>query len=49
MGLRGSTRMRYNIEGGSLSDCCIALFCAPCELVQQSRELDLEEGSLTGR
>ncbi|KAF8885344.1 PLAC8-domain-containing protein [Infundibulicybe gibba] len=43
---RSSVRSRYHIKGGVLSDCCTALFCAPCDLVQEAREIELEEQSL---
>jgi len=42
---RGNTRTRYNIKGGALGDCCTALFCMPCDLTQESREIELEEQS----
>ncbi|KAH9478046.1 Cell number regulator 11 [Psilocybe cubensis] len=42
---RASVRRRYNIEGDWLGDCAAALFCSPCELSQESREIDLEEQS----
>ncbi|KAF6758295.1 PLAC8-domain-containing protein [Ephemerocybe angulata] len=45
---RGSVRRRYNIKGGGCGDCCTALWCAPCELTQESREIELEEQSLLG-
>ncbi|KAF8198524.1 hypothetical protein BJ912DRAFT_951707 [Pholiota molesta] len=40
---RASVRRRYNIDGDWLGDCAAALFCSPCELSQESREIDLEE------
>ncbi|TEB31044.1 PLAC8-domain-containing protein [Coprinellus micaceus] len=43
---RGSIRGRYNIKGGGCGDLCTACCCTPCELVQESRELELEEQSL---
>jgi len=46
MGVRGSIRSRYHIQGGSCGDCMSALCCTPCELTQESRELELEERSL---
>ncbi|KIM38005.1 hypothetical protein M413DRAFT_448050 [Hebeloma cylindrosporum] len=42
---RGHVRSRYNIKGGGCGDCCTSLWCAPCQLVQESRELELEEQS----
>lgn len=45
---RGNVRSRYNIKGGSCGDCCTAFFCSPCELTQESRELELEEKSFGG-
>lgn len=46
MGVRGNLRNRYRIEGGGCGDCCTAWCCAPCELTQESRELELEERSM---
>lgn len=43
--LRGSIRQRYNIEGGPCADFWTAVCCTPCELTQESQELDLEERS----
>ncbi|KAF9525804.1 PLAC8 family-domain-containing protein [Crepidotus variabilis] len=43
MMLRGNIRDRYNIQGNSCGDCCEAFWCSPCELTQESRELELEE------
>ncbi|PPQ81571.1 hypothetical protein CVT25_013413 [Psilocybe cyanescens] len=45
MGNRGHVRNRYNIKGGGCNDCCTSFWCAPCQLTQESRELDLEEQS----
>jgi len=45
MGTRRNVRSRYNIKGGSGSDCCTAFCCTPCELTQESREIELEEQS----
>ncbi|KAF8960431.1 PLAC8 family-domain-containing protein [Flammula alnicola] len=44
---RGHVRRRYNIKGGGCNDCCTSFWCAPCELVQESRELELEENSFS--
>ncbi|KAF8811653.1 PLAC8-domain-containing protein [Phlegmacium glaucopus] len=49
MGTRSSIRGRYSIKGGSCGDCCTALCCTPCELVQESRELELEERTYRGK
>ncbi|TFK23010.1 PLAC8-domain-containing protein [Coprinopsis marcescibilis] len=43
---RGETRTRYNIKGSGCGDCCTACFCTPCDLVQESREIELEEQSM---
>ncbi|KAF8635773.1 hypothetical protein AX17_003860 [Amanita inopinata Kibby_2008] len=43
---RGVVRNRYNIAGEGFGDCCTACFCTPCELTQESREIELEERSL---
>ncbi|KIJ22924.1 hypothetical protein M422DRAFT_196528 [Sphaerobolus stellatus SS14] len=48
MNLRGEVRRRYNIDGGGCGDCMAALCCHPCELTQDSREIELEERSLMG-
>jgi Cys-rich protein (TIGR01571 family) len=42
---RGNVRNRYNIKGGGCGDCCTSFWCAPCQLVQESREIELEEQS----
>ena len=41
--LRRTIKERYNIKGGAVQDCCIAYWCTPCELTQESREIELEE------
>jgi Cys-rich protein (TIGR01571 family) len=46
---RGHVRRRYNIKGSGCGDCCAALWCTPCQLVQESRELELEEESFGGQ
>ncbi|KIL64765.1 hypothetical protein M378DRAFT_162920 [Amanita muscaria Koide BX008] len=43
---RSAIRTRYNIDGGCCSDCCTAWCCTLCELVQESREIELEERAL---
>ncbi|KIM42590.1 hypothetical protein M413DRAFT_444295 [Hebeloma cylindrosporum] len=45
VGTRQDIRERYNIDGGGVSDCCTAYLCHSCDLVQGSRELQLEEES----
>ncbi|KIM42593.1 hypothetical protein M413DRAFT_444299 [Hebeloma cylindrosporum] len=45
IGTRKNIRERYNIQGSSTSDCCAAFCCQSCDLVQGSRELQLEEDS----
>ncbi|KAF8808549.1 hypothetical protein BYT27DRAFT_7096379 [Phlegmacium glaucopus] len=40
---RSDIRKRYSIRGGCCSDCGTACCCTTCELVQESRELELEE------
>ncbi|KAJ2927822.1 hypothetical protein H1R20_g1017, partial [Candolleomyces eurysporus] len=42
---RGEIRNRYNIRGGGGGDCMTAFCCQPCDLVQGSREIELEEES----
>ena len=41
---RAAVRRRYAIEGDCVGDCAAAFFCSSCELAQESREIDLEEG-----
>ncbi|KDR71148.1 hypothetical protein GALMADRAFT_159641 [Galerina marginata CBS 339.88] len=43
---RENIRQRYNIRGNGATDCCAAFCCQMCDLVQGSRELQLEEESL---
>ncbi|KAF9783344.1 PLAC8-domain-containing protein [Thelephora terrestris] len=45
MGQRSSTRGRYNIAGDGFTDFLATWCCAPCDLVQESREIELEENS----
>ncbi|KAF9524337.1 PLAC8-domain-containing protein [Crepidotus variabilis] len=45
MMLRGEIRSRYNISGGACGDCLAAACCMPCQLTQESREIELEEQS----
>ena len=42
---RGETRVRYNVAGDGVNDFLTACCCHPCGLVQESREIELEEGS----
>lgn len=44
---RRSIRARYNIRGNCCGDMCSAMCCSPCELTQESQELQLEEDSFT--
>ena len=46
---RGAIRGRYNIKGGGCGDCCASFCCAPCELTQEARELQLEEETYGGK
>ncbi|KAJ7089781.1 PLAC8 family-domain-containing protein [Mycena belliarum] len=46
---RGEVRSRYGIEGGSCGDFCSSCCCAPCDLTQVSREIELEEKSFGQR
>ncbi|KAH9964823.1 PLAC8 family-domain-containing protein [Russula compacta] len=43
---RSDVRRRYGIRGGCMGDCLASWCCDPCALVQERRELELEEGSL---
>ena len=42
---RGETRARYNVAGSGVNDFLTACCCHVCGLVQESREIELEEGS----
>jgi len=44
MSTRATLRTRYKIRGGGCTDCLAAFCCMPCELTQESRELEVEEG-----
>ncbi|CAA7268707.1 unnamed protein product [Cyclocybe aegerita] len=44
---RNNIRQRYNIRGSAMGDCCAPFCCQACDLVQGSRELQLEEESFT--
>jgi len=46
MGSRSDIRSRYGIRGEGIGDCLNSLFCRPCALTQERRELELEEGSI---
>jgi hypothetical protein len=39
--LRKQTRLRYGIEGSNVGDLFASLFCEPCALAQQHREMAL--------
>jgi len=43
---RSTIRSRYNIRGDGCSDCLTSFCCTCCQLVQESREIELEEQSL---
>ncbi|KAI0064859.1 PLAC8-domain-containing protein [Artomyces pyxidatus] len=45
IGTRSDVRARYRIRGSVCGDCCVAYWCVPCDLVQEHRELELEERS----
>ncbi|TFK17997.1 PLAC8-domain-containing protein [Coprinopsis marcescibilis] len=45
MQTRKEMRRRYNLKGSAWSDCFTSLVCEQCDLVQVSRELELEENS----
>ena len=36
---RGKIRGKYGIAGGSCGDCIVTLFCTPCTMCQQHKEL----------
>ncbi|KAI0064860.1 PLAC8-domain-containing protein [Artomyces pyxidatus] len=48
MGARSDIRQRYHIEGSGVGDCCSSYWCLPCDLVQEHREIQLEERSFGG-
>ncbi|KAI0059726.1 PLAC8-domain-containing protein, partial [Artomyces pyxidatus] len=43
--LRSDIRARYRIRGSGCGDCCSSFWCFPCDLVQEHREIELEERS----
>jgi len=43
MNTRERIRTRYKITGNSLGDCCASWCCGCCGLIQESREIRLEE------
>ncbi|KAG1725625.1 uncharacterized protein EDB91DRAFT_1062087, partial [Suillus paluster] len=47
VGQRGTLRTRYHIDGNLVNDCLTAYFCTPCELTQESRELQEEETAIS--
>jgi len=44
MSTRATLRTRHRIRGDGCTDCLASACCIPCELTQESRELDVEEG-----
>lgn len=46
---RSEVRRRYRISGGCCGDCCNSFCCTCCALVQESRELELEEDTFGGQ
>jgi len=45
MQTRADVRLRYNIRGSTIGDCCTSCCCAPCALTQERREIECEENS----
>lgn len=43
---RSDVRRRYGIRGDACNDVLSSACCVPCELVQEHREIQLEESSL---
>ncbi|BGO97121.1 PLAC8 family-domain containing protein [Rhodotorula toruloides] len=43
---RFQTRNRYALRGNAVEDVLVGAFCAPCSLVQESREIEDEEQAL---
>ncbi|KAH7104584.1 PLAC8-domain-containing protein [Auriculariales sp. MPI-PUGE-AT-0066] len=48
-GTRTALRNRYKIRGNIFTDCLVSECCVPCTLVQQTREIELEEAELRRR
>jgi len=40
---RGDMRMKYDLEGSGLGECCTAYWCQPCEAAQTAKELEYEQ------
>jgi Cys-rich protein (TIGR01571 family) len=40
---RGDVRTRYGIDGNGCTDCLAAACCMPCEITQESLEIEEEE------
>ncbi|KAF7318524.1 HD domain-containing protein [Mycena chlorophos] len=45
---RGEVRARYGIQGSGCMDCLATHYCPHADMIQVSRELELEEKSLLG-
>jgi Cys-rich protein (TIGR01571 family) len=42
---REEARERYGIRGNAIDDCVVIMCCRPCALMQEQREIELEERS----
>lgn len=40
---RGDVRATYNLTGNGCKDCLCACCCAPCDLIQQDKEVEHRE------
>jgi len=47
--LRGAIRSHYGIQGDSCSDCCISVFCDPCQAAQLYKEMQYRASYSTGQ
>ena len=45
IGTRREIRARYGIRGNACDDCITSYFCFPRALIQERREIELEESS----
>ena len=48
MGSRWDTRARYNVRGDAAVDCLVSSFCHIGALIQERREIELEESTFEG-
>jgi len=48
VGNRSDIRARYSVRGGTASDCLTSWCCHCCALIQEGREIELEEHTFEG-